>query len=199
MRVTSIFLAAGLALFANAQTATGNNAPSTTVDSISAAQSSAQAAIIRCLDACDPKDVNCRAKCLSVPFPNEQQTNATNNCVAGCPNGETNEAANEAYKKCVSDCVAANYYDPSSGTPSPTGGASSGGNGNGNGNSDSDDSNDSNGDNTNNDDATGTDDSEGTQTSDGPSPSESTAGAALIGASSGVVGVLGFVAAVMAL
>ncbi|KAH6853800.1 hypothetical protein B0I37DRAFT_16021 [Chaetomium sp. MPI-CAGE-AT-0009] len=199
MRVTSIFLAAGLALFANAQTTTGNNAPSTT-DGATAAQSSAQAAITRCLETCDPKDVNCRAKCLNVPFPNDQQTNNTNTCVAACPSGKNTETDNEAYKKCVSDCVAANYYDPSSGTPSPTGGAGSGsgsgsgtgsGSGSGSGNSDSDDSN--------NDDATGTGGNEGSQTSGAPSPSESTAGAALIGASSGVVGILGFVAAVMAL
>jgi hypothetical protein len=194
MRVTSIFVAAGLALFANAQT---------TVSSAGAAQSSAQAEVLRCLDACDPKDVNCRAKCTSVPFPNDSQANATNDCVAACPIGEGTEADNNAYTKCVSDCIGANYYTPSAGTPQPTGGASTGGNG------DSDDSNDSNddnsnddsgnGDNTGNDDATGTDDGESTQTSDGPSPSESTGAASLVGASSGVVGVLGLVAAVMAL
>jgi hypothetical protein len=190
MRVTSIVLAAGLALFANAQTA-GNTAPSPTQDAASAAQSSAQAEVLRCLNSCKPEDVNCRAACISVPSPSDQQANATVNCVAACPIGKGTEADNNAFTKCTTDCVNNNYYDPSAGTPQPTGGSSSG-----NGNSNGDDSN---GDSTGNADATGTGGSEGTQTSDGPSPSQSTGGAALLGASSGVVGVLGFVAAIMAL
>lgn len=193
MRVTSIVLAAGLALFANAQTSTGNTTPSQTLDAATAAQSSAQAELIRCLNEdCEPEDVNCRAACLAVPFPSDTQANNTVNCVAACPIGKGTEADNNAYTKCTSDCVSANYYNPSSGTPQPTGGASSGGNNN------DDDNNDSNGDNTGNDDATGTDDNEGTQTSDGPSPSQSTGAASVLGAS-GVVGVFGFVAAIMAL
>jgi hypothetical protein len=197
MRVTSIVLAAGLALFANAQTTTGNTTPSQTQDAASAAASSAQAEVLRCLNTCKPEDVNCRAACIAVPSPSDQQANATVNCVAACPIGKGTEADNNAFTKCTTDCVTNNYYDPNAGTPQPTGGSSSGGNGN----SDSgDDSNDSNGDSTDgNDDATGTDDSEGTQTSDGPSPSQSTGAASLVGASSGVVGILGFVAAIMAL
>jgi len=197
MRVTSILLAAGLALFANAQTTAGNTTPSQTQDAASAAQSSAQAAILRCLDGCDAKDVNCRAECLSVPFPNDQQANATVNCVAACPIGKGTEADNNAFTKCTTDCVNNNYYSPSSGTPQPTGGASSGGNSNSG--SGGDNNNNGNGDSTGNGDATGTGDNAGTQTSGGPSPSQSTGAAALFGASSGVVGVLGFVAAVMAL
>jgi hypothetical protein len=194
MRVTSIVLAAGLALFANAQTTAGNTTPSQTLDAATAAQSSAQAEVLRCLNACKPEDVDCRAGCIAVPSPSDQQANNTVNCVAACPIGKGTEADNNAFTKCTTDCVNNNYYDPSAGTPQPTGGANSG-----NGNGNSGDDNDSNGDSTGNDDATGTDGGEGTQTSDGPSPSQSTGGAALLGASSGVVGVLGFVAAIMAL
>lgn len=201
MRVSSIFLAAGLALFANAQTTAGNDTPSQTQDSVSAAQSSVQAEVLRCLNACDVSDVNCRARCIAVPSPSDQQANATNNCVTGCPIGKGTEADNNAYTKCVTECIGNNYFTPSAGTPQPTGGSSSGGNGNSNSGSDSGNNNngdsDSNGDN--NDDATGTNGNDASQTTGGPSPSESTGGAALIGASSGVVGVLGFVAAVMAL
>ncbi|EAQ93249.1 hypothetical protein CHGG_01484 [Chaetomium globosum CBS 148.51] len=201
MRVTSIFLAAGLALFANAQTTTGGDSASKTVDAATAAQTSAQAEMLRCLNACDADDVNCRAKCIAVPSPNDQQANATNTCVAGCPVGKGTEADNNAYAKCVGDCIGQNYYTPTIGTPQPTGGSNSGNgnNGNGNGNNNNGNGNSDGDNNGNNDDATNTGDSEGSQTSDSPSTTESTGAAALLGVSSGVVGAVGFVAAIMAL
>ncbi|KAH6650700.1 hypothetical protein F5144DRAFT_543714 [Chaetomium tenue] len=196
MRVTSIFVAAGLALFANAQTTTGNS-PSQTVDAATAAQTSAQAEVLRCLNTCKADDVNCRAKCVAVPNPNDKQANDTNTCVAACPAGKGSEADNNAYAKCVGDCIGQNYYTPTVGTPQPTGGSNSGNgnNGNGNGNNGNGDSNGDN--NGNSDDATNTDGSEGSQTSGGAAPSQSTGAAALFGASS--AGALGLVAAILAL
>lgn len=60
MRATTLLLA-GFAALAAAQSTT---APSS-------AQSSDQAAITRCLAACNEGDVDCSAKCISVPNPNE--------------------------------------------------------------------------------------------------------------------------------
>jgi len=194
MRVTSILLTVGLALFANAQSSTaGGNPPSTTQDSAAAAASSAQAEMLRCLNACKPGDVTCQAHCIAVPSPSDQQANDTNNCVSACPLGKGTEADNNAYHDCVSGCIAKNYYT-TAGTPQPTGGAgSSSGSNNGNGNSASGNSNG------NDQSSTGTSGNRPSQTSSGTAAATSTGGAALIGASSGIIGAVGFVAVVMAL
>jgi hypothetical protein len=75
MRVATIFLTASLALFANAQTATDNQAPTTT-DASSAAASSAQAEMNRCITACGAGNVDCQAKCVNVPSPNDKQVSS---------------------------------------------------------------------------------------------------------------------------
>ncbi|KAK4105526.1 hypothetical protein N658DRAFT_122803 [Parathielavia hyrcaniae] len=195
MRVTSLFVAAGLALFANAQSSTEATAASGTVDAATAAQTSAQAEMIRCLDACDPSDVDCRAKCIAVPNPNEAQVNATNTCVAACPQGNGTEADINAYSTCVSGCIAANYYTSSVGTPQPTGSSGNGngsGSGNNNGGSDGDSATQTGDSNTQ---ETGTETgSAATSTSTGAAPT-----AGLMGVGSAVMGAAGFVAAIMAL
>jgi len=80
MRFTSIVLAAGLAVFANAQTTTTTTVAATTTDAATAAQNSAQAETLRCLNDCKPEDVPCQAKCIAVPSPNEQQVRTPLNC-----------------------------------------------------------------------------------------------------------------------
>ncbi|KAK0618367.1 hypothetical protein B0T17DRAFT_335872 [Bombardia bombarda] len=118
MRVTSLFLAGVLAVLTSAQS------PSTT-----ATASAAQSSQLACLKACDPGDVSCTSRCIAVPNPNESQVNATNNCVAACPRGTGTADDNLAYAECVDDCIG-RYYFTTSGTPAPTGGAGSGSNSN---------------------------------------------------------------------
>ena len=81
MRFSSIILAAGLALFASAETATGK-AAATTTDAAAAAANSAQAAITDCLNKCPAGDVSCTSKCIAVPNPNAAQVSSPLPCPA---------------------------------------------------------------------------------------------------------------------
>ncbi|KAI1467347.1 uncharacterized protein F4812DRAFT_459451 [Daldinia caldariorum] len=91
------------------QSVTTGTQPSVTV-SIDPAQSSAQSAILNCLNACDASDVSCQAKCIAVPNPSDQNVNQTTECVAQCPQGKGTEADNKAYADCVSGCIAQYFY-----------------------------------------------------------------------------------------
>ncbi|KAK0667389.1 hypothetical protein QBC41DRAFT_324151 [Cercophora samala] len=205
MRVTSLFLTGALAVLASAQGTSTTVSINTSIDPATAAQNSQQAAIIACINACTPGDVNCTAKCNPVPNPGEADVEATNKCVAECPKGNGTEADNLAYGKCYSACVSAHYYTATPGVaPKPTGGASSG---NGNSNNSGDSTNNNSGDNNNNED--GGDDSnnedgttnnqEGSPTSTG-APAGVTTNAAVPGAVVGSgMGLLAFLGAVMAL
>ncbi|KAL2172095.1 hypothetical protein VTG60DRAFT_465 [Thermothelomyces hinnuleus] len=204
MRVASILLAAGLAAFVNAQSTTsGGNAPSTTQDAAQAAASSAQAQVLRCLESCKAGDVDCQSHCITVPSPNDAQANATNTCVAACPQGKGSEADTEAYRQCVGRCIGENYYTSSAGTPQPTGstgGGSSSGNGNSGSDNDNDNDNDNGGDNDSDSNSpSGTSGNGASRTSTGSAAATSSGAAAMIGASSGVIGAVGFMAAVLAL
>ncbi|KAI0379724.1 hypothetical protein F5Y04DRAFT_259008 [Hypomontagnella monticulosa] len=84
--------------------------------SIDPAQTSAQAAMIACINACAPDDVNCQAKCISVPSPDTQNVNQTTQCVAECPQGNGTATDNLNYADCVSKCIG-QYYYTTSGTP----------------------------------------------------------------------------------
>lgn len=61
-------------------------------------------------------DVDCKAKCISVPSPDTQSVNSTTECVAACPQGNGTASDNLAYADCVNDCIG-QYYFTSSGTP----------------------------------------------------------------------------------
>ncbi|KAJ3470702.1 hypothetical protein MRS44_000801 [Fusarium solani] len=107
MRFASVFVAGTLAAMASAQSATVSVSP-------------AQQSQLDCLDACDAGDVKCQSYCITVPSPNEQQVNATNECVAGCPKGKGSEADTQKYAACLQDCVAENYWKTVDGTPRET-------------------------------------------------------------------------------
>ncbi|UPK97770.1 hypothetical protein LCI18_008705 [Fusarium solani-melongenae] len=108
MRFTSVLVAGAFAAMASAQgTATASISP-------------AQQSQLDCLDACDAGDVKCQSYCITVPSPNEQQVNATNECVAGCPKGKGSEADTQKYAACLQDCVAENYWKTVDGTPRET-------------------------------------------------------------------------------
>lgn len=82
-------------------------------------------------------DVACTAKCVVVPNPDASQVNATNECVAACPQGNGTATDNLNYENCVSGCVG-RFYFTSTGTPSPTDAAgSNAGSGSGSGGSSS--------------------------------------------------------------
>lgn len=193
MRVTSFLMAGAFALFANAQSTTV--APATTTDPAAAAQSSQQAEITRCIDACTPGDVSCTSKCIAVPNPNEQQVNATNNCVANCPKGSGTEDDNNKYAECVQGCIG-QYYFTASGTPQPTGSA---GSGNGNGNSNGNGSGSGNGNGNNNENPSGTDGGDQPSETSGGAPAESSNPASFLQVSGAAAGLVGFVAALIAL
>jgi hypothetical protein len=194
MRVATILFTASLALFANAQSTTVDQAPTTT-DPSAAAASSAQAEMVRCIQACDPDDVNCKADCVAVPSPNDKEANATNQCVAECDIGEGSEAENIAYDTCVRGCISTNFF-PTADGPKPTGGNNDDNNDDGDDSNNNDDGNNDDGDDNNNNGGTGTEGNQQTGTDGGSSPTE-TGGAAVLKGS--LVGVVGLVAAVMAL
>ncbi|CAG8794719.1 5812_t:CDS:2, partial [Racocetra persica] len=54
-------------------------------------------------------DVACRARCAHVPNPSNQDVNATNSCIAACPNNTT-----EAYQTCRDNCILQYYSQPTS-------------------------------------------------------------------------------------
>ncbi|KAK5663253.1 hypothetical protein OQA88_3680 [Cercophora sp. LCS_1] len=107
MRFTTIVSASLLAISASAQSSA---AAATTTAAAAAPQNSQQAAIVACLEACKEGDVDCQSKCIAVPNPNEDDANATNNCVAECPQGKGTVEDNVAYANCVDGCIAKYYY-----------------------------------------------------------------------------------------
>ncbi|CAK7204729.1 hypothetical protein SEUCBS139899_007489 [Sporothrix eucalyptigena] len=127
MRFSAALFVGVFAAIATAQSSSGS-AAATTVSTANTATSSTQAAINKCLDACAADDVSCRAKCIAVPDPNAAQANATNNCVAGCPQGNGTASDNLQYADCVAACIGANYFT-STGTPAQTTGAAAAGSG----------------------------------------------------------------------
>ncbi|AEO70412.1 1bec0c09-b9d0-44d1-8dbe-2335fc5c03c5 [Thermothielavioides terrestris] len=194
MRLTTILFAGTLALFANAQTTTNTPATATT-DAATAAQTSAEAAMIACIDKCKPGDVACTSKCIAVPNPNAAQVNATTTCVAECPKGNGTASDTAAYASCVERCIGANYYTASGGTPEPTGSSGSSGSGSG-----SSSGSNGGGSSASGSSGSGTSGNQPSSTSSGAAASSST-GAAAVGMqlSGGVLGAVGFLAAVMAL
>ncbi|KAK3394312.1 hypothetical protein B0H63DRAFT_444480 [Podospora didyma] len=119
MRFTSVILAGVFAAVASAidQTAASTSAaPAPTVS-----QDPQQAAITRCLSACNPGDVNCTSKCIAVPNPDVSQVEATNQCVGNCTQGNGSAGETLAYENCVSACIGKHFYTASVGTPDPSG------------------------------------------------------------------------------
>lgn len=123
---------------------------------------------------------------LQVPYPSDGQVNSTNQCVADCSKqyGNGTEADNTKFIKCSDDCIGKNYWNPSSGTPNPTG---SSGSSNGNSNSNS---------------ASSGSKTTGGSTATGTGASSSATGssaAEVLRIGSSVAGVVGFMAALLAM
>jgi len=190
MRAASIFLTGLLATFSAAQSTTVP-APVTSTDPSTAAQSSASE-IVRCLDACDDSDVTCRAKCIAVPNPTEEQVNDTNECVAACPQGNGTESDILAYGNCVDGCIGQHYFT-STGTPQATGGSTPG---SGNTNNNNNNNNEGGAEN-----SSGTSGNEPSRTGGAATVSSSSAAAPgdVLRVTGSAVGLFGFLAAILAL
>lgn len=71
MRLAAILFAGAFALLAHAETTT--SVTPTTTDPATAAQNSAQASMLACINACKAGDVSCTSKCIAVPNPSASQ------------------------------------------------------------------------------------------------------------------------------
>lgn len=130
MRFTSFLVAGVLALTASAQSVTESATTtdasgSTTTTSSVVATDSAQAAALECLNKCEAGDVDCQAHCITVPSPDASAVNATTECSANCVQGDGSEAETAAYASCLQDCVEKYYFSGTAGTPTATGAADS--------------------------------------------------------------------------
>ncbi|OIW34392.1 hypothetical protein CONLIGDRAFT_2601 [Coniochaeta ligniaria NRRL 30616] len=112
MRFTTVLLS-GLVAVATAQTTTTttpttlSTATSTTSESVA---ETSQSEIVKCIDACPAGDVGCTAKCIAVPNPDPAAVNATNTCVAACPQGNGTATDNLNYQNCVDACIGKYYF-----------------------------------------------------------------------------------------
>ncbi|KAK0734278.1 hypothetical protein B0T26DRAFT_634490 [Lasiosphaeria miniovina] len=128
MRFTSVFVAGILAVVAHGQSTAGTTATTKSAASNTSGAAPEEASMMACLNACADGDVNCRSHCIAV--------NATNECVAACPQGNGTASDIAQYQKCTSDCIGKYYYTTQGGTPQPTSGAGAGaGSGSGSGSS----------------------------------------------------------------
>ncbi|KAF3012371.1 hypothetical protein E8E14_007681 [Neopestalotiopsis sp. 37M] len=130
MRFTSFLVAGVLALTASAQSATETATTTVATDASSTTSSivatdSAQAAALECLNKCEAGDVDCQAHCITVPSPDASAVNATTECSANCVQGDGSEEQTAAYASCLQDCVEKYYFSGTAGTPTNTGAADS--------------------------------------------------------------------------
>ncbi|OJI96310.1 hypothetical protein ASPVEDRAFT_231478 [Aspergillus versicolor CBS 583.65] len=79
-----------------------------------------------CLLACDEKDACCRAKCMNVPCPSDQQANDTNSCVSKCDQGDGSEADAKAYAECQAKCITTTFFPASASATDSASSTSSG-------------------------------------------------------------------------
>ncbi|KAH8905027.1 hypothetical protein BR93DRAFT_761199 [Coniochaeta sp. PMI_546] len=131
MRFTTVLLS-GLLAIASAQTTTTTPTTLATVTSTTSQSpaETSQSEITKCINACPAGDVGCTAKCIAVPNPDPAAVNATNQCVADCPKGNGTAADNLNYQNCVDACIGKYYFTTTSsgaGAAQATGTAAGGG------------------------------------------------------------------------
>ncbi|KAI5786440.1 hypothetical protein DFH27DRAFT_258714 [Peziza echinospora] len=94
----------------------------------------------KCLKTCGDSDVKCKATCLGVPTPSEEDVAKTQKCAADCKQGDGSAEQTKAYGDCQLACFKNNFL-PGTNTftgtesPKPTGTntpGNTGGNTNGN-------------------------------------------------------------------
>ncbi|KAL4915741.1 hypothetical protein BDW62DRAFT_119422 [Aspergillus aurantiobrunneus] len=194
MKLSLVALSSVLALVAaqdsSSTTTTTTDAPATT-QSLTPAE--------RCLLACDENDRCCRAQCIGVPCPSDQQANDTNSCVAQCDQGSGSEADTQAYAQCQARCITTTFFPGTvtvTDAPSSTGSDSSATTTGGSSDNSDDSNDDSNSDDSNSGSETATDSDSPSATASGDAPDETNA-AIKLGASA--AGLAGFLVAAWAL
>jgi hypothetical protein len=108
MKFSTALISAALVAFAAAQTTTSTSEIPKTTQEI-------------CLEDCGDSDVTCRAGCLGVPRPNEEQIAETDKCSRACDQGEGSPEDIEAYGQCLLACVDSHFLPTSVGGTAPTG------------------------------------------------------------------------------
>ncbi|KAK2737029.1 hypothetical protein FQN57_000478 [Myotisia sp. PD_48] len=74
-----------------------------------------------CVLACGPADVCCKAACVGVPCPNENNANDTTECAAKCPQGNGSPSETENYARCQQACISSLFFTATGGSgPRPT-------------------------------------------------------------------------------
>ncbi|KAJ0421903.1 hypothetical protein BJY00DRAFT_281385 [Aspergillus carlsbadensis] len=159
MKLSLVALSSVLALVAAQESSSTTSSPPATT-SLSAAQ--------QCVLDCPDDAICCKAECVGVPCPSDEQANDTNDCVAECDQGDGSEADIAAYAQCQARCYTTHFFPATatggagaSSTSSDSSATTTG--------SSSDDSNDSN-DSSSDDSNSNSEDSE-SSSSDSESPS----------------------------
>lgn len=109
MKFSTALISAALVAFAAAQSTTSTSEIPKTSQAL-------------CLEDCDDSDVTCRAACLGVPRPNEEQIAETDKCSRACDQGKGSPEDIEAYGQCLLACVDSHFLPTSvGGGAAPTG------------------------------------------------------------------------------
>ncbi|GES59722.1 hypothetical protein ATEIFO6365_0002005300 [Aspergillus terreus] len=66
-----------------------------------------------CAVKCADTDRCCIAACYKVPCPSDSMANATNTCVAACPQGSGTPADTDAYSQCQARCFSSHFFPAS--------------------------------------------------------------------------------------
>jgi len=132
MKFSTAIISAALVAFAAAQTTTSTTEIPKTSQAI-------------CLEACDESDVNCRAACLGVPRPNEEDIAATEKCARACDQGNGTPEDIDAYGQCLLTCYDTHFLPTSTGGAAPTGTGTGGAGGSDDDNEDGDSTDEENG------------------------------------------------------
>jgi len=176
MRVTTLVFSGIIALASAQSSSPPTTTPTTTsTPSTTWGLTPAQSSQASCLGACKKGDVDCQAKCVGAPNPDAADVNATNKCVAECPKGKGTATDNVNYANCVDGCIRNHFLTTTSVPATATGG--SGGSGGSGG-------------------ASGTNGSPTSGTGASTTPSAKSGAATIAGSG---MGLLGFLAAALAL
>ncbi|KAL3461061.1 hypothetical protein BJX64DRAFT_170351 [Aspergillus heterothallicus] len=193
MKLSFVALSSVLALVAAQESSSTSSSPPATT-SLTAAE--------QCILRCDADDICCKAECVEVPCPSDDQANDTNDCVSNCDQGDGSESDILAYANCQASCYSTHFFpatatggagasSTSSNTAATTTGSSS---------DDSDNSDDSNSDDSNSDSESSSASDSPSSTSDAENPEDTNAASiAQIKLGASAAGVAGFLLAALAL
>ncbi|KAI9931551.1 hypothetical protein ASPWEDRAFT_25578 [Aspergillus wentii DTO 134E9] len=108
MKLTAIALSCLVALVAAQESTSVSSASSTTTEA--PASTTSLSAEASCAAKCGTTDICCTAACYHVPCPSDSQANDTITCVAACPQGNGTEKETEAYASCQNNCYSSHFF-----------------------------------------------------------------------------------------